>query len=195
MKYAENIHDLVQLNIDYMGLIFYDKSARYVDKHIEIEIPTHIETVGVFVNTDTKTILDHVDSYQLSMVQLHGSESPIFCEEINKRVPTIKAFSIGDESDFDKTMYYQDSCHFFLFDTKTSQYGGSGKKFDWSVLNAYKGEKPFFLSGGIDESDVEAIKNIKHPAFWGIDLNSKFEIEAGNKNINKLDKFINSIRS
>ena len=195
MRNAENIAALGKLSIDYMGLIFYEKSSRFVEDFIQTDLPNEIKKVGVFVNAEKDYILDKVNKYDLKVIQLHGSETPEFCDELKKYIPIIKAFSIENVSDLEQATLYLDVCDYFLFDTKTPQYGGSGQKFDWSILEHYKGTKPFFLSGGISEDDVKIIKKINHPAFEGIDLNSKFEIEPALKDITKLEKFINDIQS
>lgn len=194
MKFSDNIGELGNLKINYMGFIFYEKSPRNIEIKPNIKLSKKIERVGVFVNADINTIIQKTNEFNLDIIQLHGNESPEFCRELNKTMPIIKAFSIAEASDFERTEHYHDLQGYFLFDTKTPHYGGSGQKFDWNILNAYKGEIPFFLSGGISEDDVQAIKKIKHPKLVAIDLNSKFEIEPGLKNINKLEKFITEIR-
>lgn len=201
MRDVENIKALGRLKIDYMGLIFYPKSPRYIDNMSQQDIlEMHKalaggkERVGVFVNENMQTILQKANEYSLDLIQLHGNESPEFCRELNKTMPIIKAFSIAEAADFEATKVYQNLWGYLLFDTKTPQYGGSGKKFDWSILNEYKGTMPFFLSGGISEDDVEEIKKINHPKLDALDLNSRFEIEAGLKNIQKLEQFINDIK-
>lgn len=201
MRNVENITALGQLNINYMGLIFYEKSPRYVKQMSQEDISQmHAamrgskERVGVFVNADLDTILEKANKYGLDLIQLHGNESPEFCRELNKTLPIIKAFSISEPVDFEATKDYQDLWGYLLFDTKTPQYGGSGQKFDWNILQEYKGQMPFFLSGGISEDDVEAIRKINHPKLDALDLNSKFEIEPALKDIQKLEKFINKIK-
>lgn len=194
MKFSDNIEELDKLDINYMGFIFFDKSPRNIEVRPDIKLSKKVERVGVFVNSDIDTIITKVNEYHLDIIQLHGNESPEFCKELNKTMPIIKAFSIAEASDFEFTKEYQDLWGYLLFDTKTPQYGGSGQKFDWAILNEYKGEMPFFLSGGISENDVETIKAIKHPKLAAIDLNSKFEIEPALKDIKKLEKFINAIR-
>ena len=187
MKYPDNISDLSMLPIDFIGMIFYEKSPRYVSDLQPEEINTRgKELVGVFVNASETEIMQMTNKYNLDLIQLHGSESPEFCKKLNETMPVIKAFSIADASDFEQTKEYEGLWGYFLFDTKTPQYGGSGQKFDWQILKEYKGSMPFLLSGGISIDDVEAIKQIKHPRFEGIDLNSRFEIEPGLKDINKL---------
>lgn len=194
MKHPDNIAELNQLPIDWMGMIFYEKSPRFVGQE-EIELATtNLKRVGVFVNADLDYIVNKIKTYKLDYIQLHGNESPDFCKEIRKIKPVIKAFSIAQAEDFANVENYKDACDYFLFDTKTPQYGGSGVKFDWAILKQYKGDTPFLLSGGISADDVEAIKAINHPQMAGIDLNSRFEIEAGLKNINLLANFIKEIR-
>lgn len=197
MKYPENIIELSQLPIDFMGMIFYEKSARYVDEltlsDLDI-LPNQIKRVGVFVNAEADFILNKVNQYGLNIVQLHGHESPEFCRNLSKTIPIIKAFSIENTSDIQNTKEYEGLCEYFLFDTKTPQYGGSGQKFDWNILNEYKGATPFLLSGGISVDDADSIRSIDHPLFKGIDLNSKFEIKPGEKNIKQLEQFIKEIQ-
>lgn len=199
MKYPENIQELNKLSIDYMGMIFYQESPRYIDnQELKAEGNIHssnIKRVGVFVNSREAYIVEMIDKYKLDLIQLHGNESPDFCAELNKFIPIIKAFSISEASDFEQTKAYEGLRGYFLFDTKTSQYGGSGKKFDWNILDAYDEDTPFFLSGGISAEDVKQIKAIKHPRLYGVDLNSKFETEPGLKDIQLLDQFIKQLRN
>lgn len=199
MKYPENIEDLNKLPIDYMGMIFYQKSPRYIDYQLWQNVgdidSSNIKRVGVFVNSGIDFIVEMIDKYKLDLIQLHGNESPNFCSELNKFTPIIKAFSISESSDFEQTKAYEGLQGYFLFDTKTPQYGGSGKKFDWAILDAYNGDTPFFLSGGISAEDIQQIKAIKHPRLYGVDLNSKFEIEPGLKDIQLLDQFIKQLRN
>lgn len=193
MKYQENINALGRLPIDLMGMIFYEKSPRYVDHSIE-RSNRNLKLVGVFVDAGTDFITEKTQEYGLDFIQLHGNESPGYCKAISQLKPVIKAFSISDKSDFEKTMQYENICEYFLFDTKTPQYGGSGQKFDWQILNEYKGNTRFLLSGGISADDAEAIKNIRHPLLAGVDLNSRFEIKPGEKDIELLEKFIKELR-
>lgn len=199
MKYPENIQELNKLPIDYMGMIFYEKSPRYIDYQLWQNVgdihSRNIKRVGVFVNSKIDFIVEMIDKYKLDLIQLHGNESPNFCSELNKFIPIIKAFSISESSDFEQTKAYEGLPGYFLFDTKTPQYGGSGKKFDWAILDTYDGDTPFFLSGGISAEDVQQIEAIKHPRLYGIDLNSKFETEPGLKDIQLLDQFIKQLRN
>lgn len=201
MKSPENIQALSQLPIDYMGLIFYPKSPRYIqdlDASLLDVLPNTISRVGVFVNEDIESLLNQIYKYKLSVVQLHGSESLEYCLKIKNKFPKliiIKAFNVSESSDFIIMDQYIDVCDYFLFDTKTSQHGGSGLKFDWNILNEYAGDTPFFLSGGISAEDVEAIQEISHPKLYALDLNSKFELEPGLKNITLLEQFINQLKN
>lgn len=197
MKHPENISRLSELPIDFMGMIFYDKSPRFVDRLTLDDVnilPPHIERVGVFVNADIDFITKEINKYNLDLVQLHGNESPEFCQELNETIPVMKAFSIAEPSDFEQTTRYEGSCSYFLFDTKTPQYGGSGQKFDWKMLYLYRGNTPFLLSGGIMPEDGGKIKAIDHPLLYGVDLNSRFEAEAGLKNIELLKQFIKELK-
>ncbi|QIK55733.1 phosphoribosylanthranilate isomerase [Dysgonomonas sp. HDW5B] len=201
MKNPENIQALAQLPIDYMGLIFYTKSPRYIqdlESSLLDILPNTISRVGVFVNEDISSLLRLIEKYKLSVVQLHGNESLEYCSNIKNKYPKliiIKAFNVSESSDFIKMDQYVDVCDYFLFDTKTSQHGGSGLKFDWNILDEYMGNTPFFLSGGISAEDVEAIRKISHPKLYALDLNSKFELEPGLKNITLLEQFINQLKN
>ncbi|MDR3219174.1 MAG: phosphoribosylanthranilate isomerase [Dysgonamonadaceae bacterium] len=197
MKHPENIRELIALPIDMMGLIFYEKSPRYAGglaaDTLDI-VPPSILKIGVFVNASQACVLDTVQRYRLQAVQLHGNESPVFCRELQAQgIQVIKAFSIEESKDFTYCTLYDKCCDFFLFDTKTLQYGGSGKKFDWQILSAYTGKTPFFLSGGIGLEDAESIRNLNFPGLYAIDLNSKFEILPGTKDIEKIKTFLTAL--
>jgi len=198
MKYPENIKELVSLPIDMMGLIFYEKTKRYAGNLPASElrvVPSNIQKVGVFVNASEEDIFDKIKKYDLQVVQLHGNESPDFCRKIKKAgVKVIKSFSIEGVEDFKKLHLYENICDYFLFDTKTPLYGGSGNKFDWGILSSYTGETPFILSGGIGPEDVESIKKLQNPKLYGIDLNSRFETSPGEKDVEKLKEFLSLFR-
>jgi phosphoribosylanthranilate isomerase len=199
MKYPDNIQELAQLPVDFIGMIFYDKSPRFAGNLKQDDIKGILKTgkdkVGVFVNAGIEYILRKTEDYLLDFVQLHGNESPGFCRELNKFVPVIKAFSIAGISGFEQTKQYEGIAGYFLFDTKTPQYGGSGQKFDWNILDAYDGDTPFFLSGGITIDDIDKIKKIRHPRLYGVDLNSRFETEPGLKDIELLKQFIKQLKN
>ena len=193
MRGAENISELIKLNPDYMGFIFYEKSKRFVSTFPEVEIPSEIKKVGVFVNETIDEVIEIAEEHGLGAIQLHGNESPEYCEELKvlmiREVEIFKAFSVDDDFDFSITEAYQKMCDYLLFDTKGKEYGGNGVKFNWQVLDNYKGETPFLLSGGISKVDASEIRNISHKAFAGIDINSGFEIEPALKNIANIKEF------
>jgi phosphoribosylanthranilate isomerase len=187
MKYPDNIIEVAALLPDYMGFIFWEKSARYFDTIIP-KLPKSIHKVGVFVNESIDIILDKVILHDLQAVQLHGKESVVFCEELKKRLPKeieiIKVFSIIDSFDFEALKAFESLCDYFLFDTKGKLPGGNGSTFDWTVLENYPSTKPFFLSGGIGLEEMPAVNEIlkTNLPIYAIDVNSKFEIESGLKN-------------
>ncbi|MFH7017653.1 phosphoribosylanthranilate isomerase [Flavobacterium sp. FlaQc-47] len=191
MKYPENIIEVGALLPDYMGFIFYEKSARYFNGTIPELIKT-IKKVGVFVNESVENIIGKINKHNLQAVQLHGEESVVFCEElknkIDNKIEIIKVFSVGDDFNFDLLKPFEDVCDYFLFDTKGKLPGGNGTTFDWKILKNYTSDKPFFLSGGIGLEEIAAIKNLKLPVY-AIDVNSRFEIEPGLKNKNLLTNF------
>ena len=180
-----------QLGIDWMGMIFWPKSSRFVTD-VPSYLPKQVRRVGVFVDASLEDIRQHVSDYQLDLIQLHGKETPAFAEAL-KPLSVIKAFNIADAEDLKQTKAYEGIVDYFLFDTKGKVVGGNGEKFDWSVLSSYHGETPFLLSGGIGPDDVEAIKSFRHPKCIGIDLNSRFEQAPALKDISKLRNFIKQL--
>ena len=211
MREAANIASVSALPIHFMGFIFYDKSPRFVTDAIEVlrSCPDDLTRVGVFVNADIDYVLDKILEYELNAVQLHGSETPLYVHDLavfmwkkhkiqpNVEVEIIKAFSVDYDFDFNKTKDYKGLVDYFLFDTKTPNYGGAGIKFDWSILKKYQGDTPFLLAGGITEHDVEAVLELEKemPQLYGLDLNSKFEVEAALKDVEKLRGFIEKVHS
>lgn len=192
MRDAVNIRQLEALGIDWMGMIFWPKSKRYVSMP-PVYLPQHVRKVGVFVDASLDAIRQHVEDYQLDIVQLHGQESPEMLKVL-KPLTLIKAFNIATPEDLQKTEPYEGLADYFLFDTKGKSVGGNGEKFDWSVLDNYLGETPFLLSGGIGPEDMQDVKTFHHPKCIGIDLNSRFETEPGLKDITKLKQFLEAIR-
>lgn len=191
MRDTQNIQELALLNPDYMGFIFYPKSARYVVGKLDItiikQISKNIQKVGVFVNATFSEIQQYVLDYQLDVLQLHGHETPTECEALKSlNLPIIKAFSVDESFDFDQLIPYEKVCDFFLFDTKGKEYGGNGFTFDWNILKKYNQSKPFFLSGGLDAQNILQVKELATLNIYGIDVNSKFEIEPAYKNISLL---------
>jgi len=199
MREPENIREVAELKPDLMGFIFYSYSSRYATGKLDPEILTRVspsvKKTGVFVNAGFEEITGTVRKYSLDIVQLHGNETPDICLRLRETgIPVIKAFNITESSGFKLCSEFINCTDYFLFDTVTSDYGGSGNKFDWKILDKYDLDHPFFLSGGITFQDVNKILEITNPAFYGIDLNSRFEIKPGLKNIETLKKFISDIR-
>lgn len=192
MRDAQNIRDIESLGVDWIGMIFWPKSKRYVAE-VPSYLPGHLKKVGVFVDSTQDDILQHISNYQLDIIQLHGQESPDFAKALKPHT-IVKAFNIEKADDLLQTEKYEGIADYFLFDTKGKMVGGNGQKFDWSVLTAYQGKTPFLLSGGIGPEDAESVKSFHHPRCIGIDLNSRFESEPGFKDINQLKTFINNIR-
>ena len=196
MREAENIREVEALGIDMMGFIFWPKSSRYVSGRPDY-LPKHIKRVGVFVNEDPEQIKQLAADYRLDYIQLHGQESP---EQISHLSPLtshlsiIKAFNIATAEDLLQTQPYECLADLFLFDTKGKSVGGNGEKFDWDVLDAYHGSTPFLLSGGIGPDDAERVNAFHHPKCIGIDLNSRFELSPGLKDVNKLKEFLKKIQ-
>ena len=199
MRHRHNILDLVKVKPDYIGFIFYPKSPRYAGSILKPEItamiPENIRKTGVFVNADSEEIKETCRKYNLNTVQLHGMESPVQCRELkDEGYEIIKAFSLKNKKDIKKTEAYKETCDFFLFDTPTLQYGGSGQKFDWSILSGYDPVLPFFLSGGIENGDASGILKECPVRPYALDINSRFETAPGLKNIETVEQFITTIR-
>ena len=194
MRNAENIREVEALGIDMMGFIFYPKSSRYVCERPTF-LPQKCKRVGVFVNEDVENIKKIADDYALDFIQLHGHESTDFIRSLRSlcgdSIAIIKAFNIATKEDLEKTAPYEGLVDYFLFDTKGPSVGGNGEKFDWSILDDYNDDTPFLLSGGIAPDDAKRIKLFHHPKCIGVDLNSRFEIEPGIKDIIKLKTFLN----
>ncbi|MCC8153127.1 MAG: phosphoribosylanthranilate isomerase [Tannerellaceae bacterium] len=198
MREATNVQEVAALGIDWMGFIFYPKSPRYVLQetgHQSSITNCQLKKVGVFVNEPLESLTLKAREYKLDYLQLHGGESPEMCISLQSEgYKVIKVFSIADAEDLGQVSAYEGKADYFLFDTKCKEYGGSGKKFDWSVLDAYRGNTPFLLSGGINPESIEEILSFAHPAWVGVDLNSGFEISPAYKNIDTLQAFINRIK-
>jgi phosphoribosylanthranilate isomerase len=199
----KQLQQLEALNIDYAGLIFYKDSPRYMGDKITgkqvKEADFDLKKVGVFVNPGYAELLDAIDEYGLDIVQLHGNETPEMCEELSAEVEVIKAFRIaGDVSiNIDELVADYDAvCDYYLFDTAglKESFGGTGQQFDWGILKKAKIEKPFFLSGGIGPDDAQKVKTFKHPDFFAIDVNSKFEMAPGLKDMASILKFLQAFK-
>ena len=203
MREADNIREVeqlstinCQLSINWMGFIFWPRSSRYVSEKPDY-LPISCKRVGVFVDEDIEQVKRTADEYQLDMIQLHGHERPDYIRQLNGR-KVIKAFNIATKEDLEATKTYEGIVDYFLFDTKGPSVGGNGAKFDWTVLADYVGETPFLLSGGIGPDDAQVLTSHLSPLTSkkcvGIDLNSRFEITPGLKDINKLKEFIKAIQ-
>ena len=211
MRDADNIRDISALGVDMIGLIFYPPSPRYVQQFssgagiIPDYAPDMGKTplrVGVFVDDMPPNIVTRVYNYKLDYIQLHGNEPRETLEnlratidpDIKPKIKIIKAISVSSAEDIKKYKEYVGAADLFLFDTKCKTVGGSGELFDWQVLQAYDGDVPFLLSGGIGPDDAERIQNFHHPKCIGIDLNSKFEIEPALKDVEKLKQFLVKVK-
>lgn len=204
MRNPNNIKELLTLPVDWMGLIFYEKSKRNVPnsaaKAILAASEGKVKRVGVFVNEDIETIVQKIAKFKLTYVQLHGKENPDYCYDLlaksaktfgcGDELQIIKAFSVDENFDFAKTKGYEPYVNYFLFDTKGKNPGGNGFAFDWTLLKKYQGNLPFLLSGGLDEFSAAAIKTLDLPKLVGVDVNSKFEIEPALKDVAMVSRFV-----
>ncbi|MCA6449469.1 MAG: phosphoribosylanthranilate isomerase [Chitinophagaceae bacterium] len=204
MTSTEQVLQLDEMGVEFAGFIFYPKSPRYVHKFMpQAEIKKikgkHINKVGVFVNATVEEVLQAVDECGLYLVQLHGDETPKYCEKIANYVGVVKAFRLREEDNvLWKVKDYMDIADMFLFDTEGAGYGGTGKQFDWNILRGLNIGKPFFLSGGIGPNDVDKLKEFSgEPVskdLFSADVNSKFEIAPGIKDMDMLRSFIQSVK-
>jgi phosphoribosylanthranilate isomerase len=183
--------EMITSMADMLGFIFYDRSARFVDAKTEDKIRDlkGIKKVGVFVNASKEKILSTVKKMDLSMVQLHGEESPALCRALKEEVKVIKSLPIKEEKDLELVDSYRGSVDYFLFDTKGKLKGGNGIKFNWNLLKDKSFGHPFFLSGGISREDAAVIREYDHPELAGIDINSCFEIQPGQKDLGLIEEF------
>lgn len=190
----DNLRAIDALGVDHVGYNFYPQSKRYIGIKSNIaQQKTDADKIGVFVKEELDKVKKISETYQLDYLQLHGDESIEYCKKLNKDYNLIKVFRVDELFDFEIVKPF-DFCDYYLFDTKVSQYGGSGRKFDWSILDQYDGQVPFLLSGGIGPDDVERLQDFSHPQFYGIDINSKFELSPGIKDLGLIKTFINKIK-
>jgi phosphoribosylanthranilate isomerase len=204
MTLPEQVTALDEMGVDFAGFIFYPKSPRFIGNKISPEkmrqIKGHIAKVGVFVNMPYEELMKTVEDYRLDMVQLHGDESPHYCEKVANYVTIVKAFRLTDNDPIDWIVRpYHEGSDMYMFDTLGAGYGGTGRKFDWNVLKKASIEKLFFLSGGIEPGDEERLKEfMKEPVakkLFSVDINSKFEIGAGVKDMEKIKLFVKTLKS
>ncbi|MGZ8559685.1 MAG: phosphoribosylanthranilate isomerase [Chitinophagaceae bacterium] len=203
MTLPEQVNALDEMGVDFAGFIFYPKSPRYMVNKISPEkmkkIKGHIAKVGVFVNEPYDQMMKTVEDYRLDMVQLHGDETPFYCEKVSNYVTVVKAFRLSDNDPIDWIVRpYHDSTDMFMFDTMGAGYGGTGKKFDWNVLKNISLDKLFFLSGGLEPGDEEKLKAFTlEPVaqkLFSIDINSRFELGAGVKDMKKVKAFVEKLK-
>ncbi len=196
MRDTENISEVAALLPDFMGFIFYKKSPRYVgdDFQVPFNFPSSIKRVGVFVNENIEVIKSLVEKHKLDYVQLHGEEPVVYSSELrNSGVGVIKVFSIDKDFDFGTTTAYESVVDYFLFDTKGKFYGGNAVTFDWNLLSRYNQKIPFFLSGGLNESNLGGLGKLLEFNLVGVDVNSGVEVSPGFKNIQKINSVLKLI--
>lgn len=194
MRAADNIRQVEECGADWMGFIFFSRSPRFVAE-VPHYLPSKQKRVGVFVNASYDEIKARVEAFGLDAVQLHGAEKADLCMRLrNDGLTVVKAFSLRSAADVQQTDGYIGACDYFLFDTPTAAYGGSGRMFDWTLLQAYKGPTPFLLSGGLALDSLEALAAFSHSQWAGIDLNSGFETQPALKNPQALKSFISKFR-
>ncbi|HVS97840.1 MAG TPA: phosphoribosylanthranilate isomerase [Puia sp.] len=197
------VRELDAMGVDFAGFIFYPKSPRYVGRHLTGEqvkrARLRLGKVGVFVNASYDEVMRQVDAYGLDMVQLHGDETPMFCDQLANYITVVKVFRLSENDPVDWLIRpFQDSCDMFLFDTEGAGYGGTGKKFNWDMLKPAIIEKLFFLSGGIEPGDGEKLGVFaREPVarrLFAIDINSKFEVSPGVKDLKKIKAMLDRIK-
>ena len=196
MRQPENIAGLGRLKPDFAGLIFYEKSPRFAGGLTPGQLSALPETTcrtGVFVKHSTDGILQKVEALQLGAVQLHGDESPEFCSELRRQLPPgtrlIKVLRVDEDFDFSETRPFEEVADYFLFDTRAKGWGGTGKTFNWQILQRYQGKRPFFLSGGIGPAHAKSIAALQHPRLFAVDINSGFEVSPGLKDLQQIREF------
>lgn len=203
MTDLHQMHQLGEMGVEFAGMIFYHKSPRFVLKHLNGAMVKRaklkVYKVGVFVNASYDEILNHTENFGLDMVQLHGDETPKFCEKVSNYISVIKAFRVTDTDNIPWMIKdYTEAADMYMFDTMGAGYGGTGKKFDWQMLKGLNIGKPFFLSGGIEPKDAEAVKEFAKEEvakdLFALDVNSKFETSPGVKDMSLVRKFVEEVR-
>jgi phosphoribosylanthranilate isomerase len=198
------MHQLGEMGVQFAGMIFYHKSPRFIMRYLKgVEVKKEklkVFKIGVFVNASYDEVMNHVDNYGLDMVQLHGDETPYFCERMSNYISVVKAFRIveNDNIEWKVKNFYNDS-DMFLFDTEGAGYGGTGLKFNWNILDGLNIAKPFFISGGITPEDSPLLKKfMKDPVskdLFAVDINSRFETSPGIKDMEKVRKFVEELNT
>jgi len=200
MRDPGNIGQICAAGPDYLGFIFHPGSARYIgenpDPSIFDRIPASIKKAGVFVNEEMETLIRLCKKYGFFAAQLHGNETPAYCQAVKESgLTVIKTFPLYDTFDFSVQEAYTSAVDYFLFDTKGKLPGGTGKKFNWQILDRYCLSVPFFLSGGIGPADAGELKGLRHPQLYAIDINSGFEAAPALKDARKVKEFIKEMRN
>jgi len=196
----EDLQRLAEYAVDYAGFIFYEKSPRFAAQKIDartVRETTGIRKVGVFVNAPLEQVQRTIADYGLDMVQLHGDETPAYCAVLRESVPVIKAFRVGENVNWEELLgAYLPVTDYFLFDTEAGKaYGGTGKRFNWELLQTYPYQHPFFLSGGIGLEETAEVMQLQMPALFAVDVNSRFETAPGVKDMDKVGIFKDQIHS
>lgn len=198
MTEIDQIQQLAEMNVDYAGLIFYERSPRFVANQIDPsklrKLANKIKITGVFVNEHENIIEEKINAYNLSAVQLCGMETIEDCNRLKKYAEVIKVFHMSPGFSAEEMKGYENACNYLLFDTKSEKYGGTGQQFDWSLIASQNFNMPFFLSGGISANDIPVIKKFSHHKLFGIDVNSQFEISPGKKDLLKIKNFIDQLK-
>ncbi len=189
---ANNIRAVEEAGAHWFGFIFYPQSPRFIDKR-PAYLPKRGKRVGVFVHPSYREVLERVKQFELDAVQFHGNASPEICQTFKDRgIIVIRA--LPTKPDFvAETAAYTKHIDYFLFDTPTLSFGGSGRSYDWTLLKRYKGPVPFLLSGGLSLSLLPELQKFSHPNLAGYDLNSGFEIAPGIKDAAAVQQFIRQI--
>ncbi len=187
-----------QTPVDFVGFVLYVHSKRYAGNYLkelaQTTICANTSRVGVFVNENAESVLKISEEHGFDYAQLHGNESPEYCNKIREAVKVIKAFNVDEAFDFNKLKSYDSACDFFLFDAEGKLPGGNSITYDWSLLQRYEMSKPFFLSGGIGPAHIEQLKSFRHPSLFAVDINSGFETSAGVKDTAMIDSFIKNLK-
>ncbi|CAN5250692.1 phosphoribosylanthranilate isomerase [soil metagenome] len=202
IKESEDLISISNMGIDYAGFIFVPTSPRDASATLDSGLTEllsrsvpDLKKIGVFLDADNEEVFEKIETFHLNAIQLHGIESPETCDLFSDKVEVIKAFSVNEDFDFETTLPYEGKCNYFIFDTAGPSAGGNGFSFDWELLKNYNGNTPFLLSGGIGPTSAIALMEFSHPQFAGIDINSKFELFPGKKNIPSLSSFVNAFKN
>ncbi|TCZ68277.1 phosphoribosylanthranilate isomerase [Flaviaesturariibacter aridisoli] len=197
---TDQMQEAYEMGVDYVGLVLYPGSKRSALPLVERERTRirdlQVPKIGVFVNETYDNVLRLTEELDLTAVQLHGNETPEFCHGLQERVNIIKAFQISADTDIDTLVKpYQKLCNYYLFDTASAGWGGSGTGFDWNILETALVDKLFFLSGGIGPEDPNRIREFYHPFHYGIDINSRFETAPGTKDMKLVQQFLSDLNA